>query len=594
MKDTLEIKMNKSLILSSNKLLWPEHGHAILVDDFCNREENSKSNLVLDFEIAKHYGLNKNINDQIHKEIIKIYDLLLPQFVEVLNAYHQVRESTIYWERIITHWLFRSISALLTNYRHLEQIVNDHEIKKVLVTKEKLGDVIASDSLDFVFTLRNSAFVAVLRSEILRHIAVDKQDINLTEIQSRIINTRDLSKSSSSRKRVFEIYNNLLRKFDFTRVFKNYIFIGNTYLPKFQESILKMSFFQMPIFYESPLIYPGNDVAPLRNSSFQPSQDSCKVEQFIFSNIALLLPRSYLEDFHQYRSHIISSNLPKNPSLIVTANNYDTDDYFKIWSGEKAKTGSKIIVWQHGNNIGTARHSHYPEICNSDKYVTWGWNHNINSHLGFCQKIGPTPKPLSKHRNSLLLIQDQFPSNWNLTDTANRLKNYIQDQHTFIRSLSTQPMSSLIIRKFGLDLDNNSANKHWHDLEIQEDVMLNFDNKQGSIVNLIRKSRIAVFSYYSTGFLECLAMDHPAIAFWREGYDIFTDEAMKDFVPLQSSGLIHFSANSASEHINTHWDDVHAWWVSPRVVEAKNIFVEKHARRTRTPIRDFRSILKSF
>jgi putative transferase (TIGR04331 family) len=586
--------IGKSLILSSIESLWPKHGHAVLVDDFCNFTKDPASNSIIDLEISKDYGLDKNTNDENHKGITELFNLLLPQFINFLNAYHQVQESSIYWERIITHWLFRSISALLVNYRHLEQVLLNHQIEKVLVAKERFEDLIPNNSLDFALKIRDPAFIAVLRSEILRHILIENQGPQITEIQTRILSTESPPQAQSVRARIFAGWNYFFRKCDFRKYFDNYCFMGSTYLPRYQEAFLKMSFFQMPIFYESPLIKSGSNYASVRNSSFFVSKDSNREEMFIFSNIASLIPRSYLEDFHKYRSHILASNLPKCPSTIVTANNYDMDDYFKIWSSEKYKNGSKIIVWQHGNNIGTARHSHYPEVSNSDRYVTWGWSHTLNTQHGFCQNFGSTPKPRSHRQKNLLLIQDQFPTNWNLTDTANRFKYYVQDQHAFIKSLSAQPISSLIIRKFGFDLNNNFANKHWHDLEIQENMTLKFDNKHGSIYKLVRRSRIAVFAYYSTGFLECLAMDHPTIAFWREGFDIFSDEVVQDFIPLYSNGLIHFSADSASNHVNANWDDVYAWWTSPSVVNAKKTFVEKHSRQSRKPIREFRSIINGF
>jgi putative transferase (TIGR04331 family) len=354
-----------------------------------------------------------------------------------------------------------------------------------------------------------------------------------------------------------------------------------------------MSYLQPPIFYESPIIHQDNSYSRIRETKLDFDPESKNAEQFVYSEILKLLPRSYVEDFQRYKSHSQSSILPKRPSIIFTANNYDTDDYFKIWSSEKAKFGSKIVIWQHGNNIGTARHGHYPEIRYSDKFVTWGLNVSENSHQGFCQK---TPHPLmtnSKRGQRLLLIQDQFPTNWTLRDNANRFKYYVQDQHTFVKSLSVEPMKALTVRRFGPDRSNSNANDHWRDLETHIDQKITHDDGRGSSIGIIKKSKLAVFSYYSTGFLECLAMNHPTIAFWSEGYDIFSDNTIKHFIPLLSSGLIHFSAESAANHINLYWSDVFSWWTKPEVVAARQLFVEIHVRQSRMPIREFRTILKS-
>jgi putative transferase (TIGR04331 family) len=199
----------------------------------------------------------------------------------------------------------------------------------------------------------------------------------------------------------------------------------------------------------------------------------------------------------------------------------------------------------------------------------------------------------SKRGQRLLLIQDQFPTNWTLRDNANRFKYYVQDQHTFVKSLSVEPMKALTVRRFGPDRSNSNANDHWRDLETHIDQKITHDDGRGSSIGIIKKSKLAVFSYYSTGFLECLAMNHPTIAFWSEGYDIFSDNTIKHFIPLLSSGLIHFSAESAANHINLYWSDVFSWWTKPEVVAARQLFVEIHVRQSRMPIREFRTILKS-
>ena len=63
---------------------------------------------------------------------------------------------------------------------------------------------------------------------------------------------------------------------------------------------------------------------------------------------------------------------PQNPRVVVTANAFDTNEYFKFWLVNKIKK-IKYYTIQHGANYGVSKHDINPSIeeLTSDKFITW-------------------------------------------------------------------------------------------------------------------------------------------------------------------------------------------------------------------------------
>ena len=180
-----------------------------------------------------------------------------------------------------------------------------------------------------------------------------------------------------------------------------------------------------------------------------------------------------------------------------------------------------------------------------------------------------------------------------VSDHPNRIRSEILDSHKFVSDLDIRICSNMRIK----DHPGNKYRSAIYDLgselvrvantKVHSNAMNSFSKRE----DLYSMSRLVVFGYYSTGFLECLSLDHPTIAFWHDGFDNFNDEAIPDFELLKDVGLIHFSPSSAAEHVNTHWNDIDSWWSSVQVQEAKKRFVNKYARTCDTPVRSLKRML---
>ena len=127
----------------------------------------------------------------------------------------------------------------------------------------------------------------------------------------------------------------------------------------------------------------------------------------------------------------------------------------------------------------------------------------------------------------------------------------------------------------------------WNDL--RSDVVV--DDGKTPLPDLIRRSRLVVHSYDSTGILEMLATNQPFICFWPNGWGHLIESAIPHYELLREAGIFQESPELAAEKIMAVWDDIPAWWLSSRVQQARDVFCEEYSRLTRSPVADLAKLL---
>ena len=94
------------------------------------------------------------------------------------------------------------------------------------------------------------------------------------------------------------------------------------------------------------------------------------------------MPRVYLENYEMELKKALNF-FPKEPHAIFTSVSFLSDELFKLWAAEKACGGVKLIIGQHGGNMGIARISQPLEhqIKIADTFVSWGWKEADKKYL---------------------------------------------------------------------------------------------------------------------------------------------------------------------------------------------------------------------
>jgi putative transferase (TIGR04331 family) len=249
-------------------------------------------------------------------------------------------------------------------------------------------------------------------------------------------------------------------------------------------------------------------------------------------------------------------------------------------------------VGQHGN-YGVSRNHLEPSIeeVTSDKFLTWGWSDGLAQHtpLFNLKVVGRKSKCYNKN-GGLALIELCHPHRVETWDVTDAFANYFNDQIQFVNGLAPGPRKKLIVRLHaGYRMANWSEPSRW--LEFNPNVHI--DHGLTPIRNLVRRSRLVVHSYDSTGILETLSQNVPTLSFWQNGFDHLRDSAKPYYQMLVEAGIVHLTADSIANQVNVIWDDVEGWWMQSTVQEARREFCAKYSRKSLCPINDLKRVILS-
>ena len=297
-----------------------------------------------------------------------------------------------------------------------------------------------------------------------------------------------------------------------------------------------------------------------------------------------------MEGFEELKNIVNQQPWPKSPKFIFTSNSYGSDEIFKIYTAIKTETGSKYYVGQHGNGYFTSRHC-FPktEEKTVDKFLTWGWSNKSPKYVPMFvfKTAGKSIK--FNNKGGLLLIEQPQDTRYLPWDVHNQFFNYFEEQKKFVSQLSQEPKKKLTIR-----LSAARANKkfnetlRWFDF----DKSLKIDDGKIPINYLIKRSRLIVHGYDSTGLLETLSQNIPCLAFWQNEFDHLLENVRPDYQKLVDAGIVHFSSKSIADKVNEIWNNVDEWWLQKNIQDSKKQFCEIYANSCKKPIRKMASFFK--
>ena len=357
------------------------------------------------------------------------------------------------------------------------------------------------------------------------------------------------------------------------------IMIINSYLPKKHAALLCLSLKMFPQIWERSW---GIITSKKNNNTRKKLLHLLKYKQdnkFISICSDLLIqtiPLSYLEGLKEIEQNAEKRGIPKKPKVIFTSNNFFADEEFKLWVIKQRAMNAKYIIGQHGSNYGTERFKH-PKLEEElpDKFISWGnikYQKNIIPGFVFTY---PQANILKHNKNgNLLLVELSPPRHMYLHDELYTHKKYFDDQIIFYNNLTFNLKNNIIVR-----LPEQSKILHFNEIDRWKEInkKIKLDNFSCSMKQAINNSSIIIFSYFSTGFLECLSQNIPTLGFWKNPLYFVLNKSKKDFKELIDAKIIHGNPLSASNHLNLIGNNIDNWWYSDNVQKVRLNFVTKYA-----------------
>jgi putative transferase (TIGR04331 family) len=240
---------------------------------------------------------------------------------------------------------------------------------------------------------------------------------------------------------------------------------------------------------------------------------------------------------------------------------------------EMTEQGVPLLYGQHGGIFGTAKfqfgREHEGKVANG--YLAWGaggigFSHEHN--VGITKLDAPQPGPFEgKHRLLFVTLNTSRYSYRLCSESARNFLAELKDSFEMIGAFRGDIKKESLVRLLPSELG-------WHLPERWRDHCPDISVEPGyaDIYQLMRTSRIVVFNYNQTGFLESLAMGIPTVLLCDFCKYPLKDDAIQFYDALKKVGICHATPRSAANHINAVWNSVDAWWNMTDVQEAVSTF----------------------
>lgn len=566
--------MSYQLILSSYQAFEDEK-NILLLGDWCLNPqdiENKKN-----FKICKPYGLEKNkiVSDFFTCE--KLFNSLIEDLRPELNQLHNINFSIRAWKIFLGPWLKRYVRLFFNRYHTLKQALENNKIDKVFIGDYNNYDFSSKDTKELYRASIFPEWDYMFFSRIL------------DQIDSKIIESHKLEAKNEFNKRSEKDINPIKEKNFFFKTFyffsklicninkSNSVFLKETYLRAINDVYLQLKLNQIPVLWENAIIdYPKRNIEIRKKIKITRSENS-KLEELIRKYIPLDLPTYAIEGLESIKKKNKFLKWPKKPKSIYTANSFWGDEIFKYYVAKNVDSGSKYFVGQHGNSYGTRfSHDHSIEYVTCDKFITWGHKFNLKeiSLANFCPAIK------SKKYNQdggLLMVNRGRPVRTRTYDRQNIFINYCKDIKKIVEKLPQSIKNMATIRnRPSSESENKNSNNYYAFLDKIDGIKISAEDEK--ITNLIKKNRLILFTFYSSGFLECLTKNIPTLCFDKEFLNLLKTEVQEDFNALLESQLAFNDEEKLLEFISLNWSKIDKWWGSEQLQSQRKFFVDKYCK----------------
>jgi putative transferase (TIGR04331 family) len=113
--------------------------------------------------------------------------------------------------------------------------------------------------------------------------------------------------------------------------------------------------------------------------------------------------------------------------------------------------------------------------------------------------------------------------------------------------------------------------------------LIEIDNGELSLNESQSRNRLSVVTYNETTIPTNLLAGYPTVALWDPKYVHLTSTAATIYNELFKAKILHYTPESAARHITDIWENVDLWWTSIEVLQAREAFCKRFARRSKFP-----------
>ena len=519
---------------------------------------------------------------------------IFPDLCAELNRLHQTDHSLRFWEYSVQLWLINFVDTIIDRWQRIDSVSSKYSIAGTTIHQYEELELIPRTSNQFQFLINSHPWNHLIFGKIIQELGHTPYSKTPQPSTLKVEFGQDPS-SNNFRK----ITRQLLQRISNSTTKASSVFFVQTYLPKLTEIKLGLMLGTLPYRWYPDKTLSNKPDSALRASIDMKIEAGDHLERFIRKTIPLQIPMSFLENFTDNQQLIKGRSLPKNPRVIFTSNLHQSSDQFMLWLGQKATTGSSVVIGQHGGVHGMIEPASREELHErliSDRYLTWGWG--VDEDAVFAP--GPAlintgiksgTKTNQRLAAKLLIVLDstyRYPS-MRRGMNGSRM-SYLQSIGALLADLDPIPKKGALIRPYRGHEQFDDSHLPYFEQNFPE---IEIDSGSTPIENLWEASKLVVTTSIGTTYIQTIHRKIPTLIILDPKSSNLSSRAIPLFENLERAGVYHTSFLSAAKFINSIWSDVDQWWSDPAVQVALDKFMNQFGRVSDRPLRLLKSNIYS-
>lgn len=582
-KEIITILKEKNIFKKKNKIFI----------NLPNLYDNKKNNFYFN---KRWYSSKKLIND--FTVLDKLYEKNLKNLSKILNNFHNTNYSIRYWRIILGKWLYRIICCSYEKYISIQDVQKKNKNLYFLKYQYNFNDFIPYGIEDFNYLIGTHSWNEYIYSEILSLCNIKNIEVKRKKKSIDISEFRETYKRLTIKRHSFKgkIFSKILEFFSILNRNNEYL-IFDTYLNKNDELNLNYKLNNVPTIFKSPeyenillFIKKKNKFFDIRN--FSNDKKYKNFDQFISKFIIKNIPKVFLEYYGEINNLIKKLKLPKNPKVIFTTRGINRNTIMDFYIALRTQHDSRLFIAQHGGNYGQHK-GHWGskhEIEISDKFLSWE-NKKTSKiiPLGFIKKID---KIDYNHKNQMILFESRnrllYSHEFKIDQGAINSKQYLSKIGNFLSLINNKEIYDNFFIK------NNSKNFGWQEKNFfyKKNKKINFINPHFKTFDLIKKSKLLIYSFPSTGHLECIASNAPMLMFYFNDLNLMNKETKTYFKKFIKLGILHTKPETLYKKLVQIHKDPYSWWNLKEIQKLIKSYSLRYCRYNSNLLEDLSKIIK--
>jgi putative transferase (TIGR04331 family) len=583
-----EGKKYMHLVTTALREFWPESGSIWLLSAGClPLPEDLSSASPWEVKGIVQDPWDSQINaSRAYKVIEGIYDRLLPALVYRMNLIHGTSYSDRYWRILLGVWLQAYVNVLYDRCQRL------------LYARAKLGAIetigldescfiVPANTLEYIYEVTDDRYNLQIYTRLCKSL-----DFPLIEVRKPHTAPNPQKILQLQYGRIKNIFRNIqITSYGIAQKViapRAKIILNSSYHSRTFNLMLTIATgCKVWDFIDRRCAISQGSVVNLqmRNALRLDLNGISECEKVIAENLHIDVPKIFVEDYTSLCKSSAAIYMHLGPEVILSMNSWWFDEAFKHWAACCAERGTILVGGQHGGNYGVSRNhwaeNHEKKIV--DKYFTWGWPEIRNP------KVVPTPASklinIKKRPNKIsgrrILFTGTAEARFNV-GIRKDFANYLNWQHRFFRSVSPELTEEFRVRLHYADYGwgiKRRLEKAFPKLE--------YDIWNRPFRQSLHDCRLFVCDHLSTTYAEALASNVPTVLYWNEDAIPIRESANPIINELKTCRILHDTPESAAAWIGKVYPKLEDWWLLEQTQQTVLKFCSKHARTSKTPLRDW-------